>query len=213
MARARASSILRNSTWLSPVTRASAFAARPISRRMAIALVTMIVGRQPKMGGAGEVDGDHQILDDRHASETGAGSGSCAQSRAASARAAQPRDILAGEDHRRGFSAERARDAVDQCRLAGAVGADQPEALAGLDIDADIIERGEAAEAFCQRGDPQQSRALWRRRRSCLALRATAFTKQPDDALGRRHHEHHQHDAEHQHIHFRGNGDGEQLLR
>src|ERR1700719_1453549 len=68
----------------------------------------------------------------------------------------QPRDVLAAEDDGGRLGPERAGNAVDQRGLAGAIRADQAEALAGLDIDADIVERGEAAEALCQCIDPQQ---------------------------------------------------------
>src|ERR1700678_4135598 len=116
----------------------------------------MIVGRQAKMGGAGEVGGDHQILDDRHASkrardlEAARDPAPCAHVRR------QPRDVLSTEDDSRGLGAEGAGNAVDQRGLAGAVGTDQAEAFARLDIDADIVERGETAEALGQPFDPQQ---------------------------------------------------------
>src|SRR5690606_17966228 len=38
-------------------------------------------------------------------------------------------------------------DGVEQCCLAGTVGADQPGDLAGFDADADVIDRGVAAES------------------------------------------------------------------
>src|SRR6185503_5899366 len=58
------------------------------------------------------------------------------------------RDLLAIEHDRAAVVLQCTRDAVDQRRLAGAVRADQPEALAGADLDADLRERGEAAEVL-----------------------------------------------------------------
>src|SRR5271168_3993863 len=116
----------------------------------------MIVRRQAKMRGAGEVGGHHQILDHRHAFE-GARNLEAARNPAPRAHVRrQPRDVLAAKDHGRGLGTEGTGNAVDQRGLAGAVGTDQAEALAGLDIDADIVERGEAAEALGQPLDPQQ---------------------------------------------------------
>src|ERR1700679_3903213 len=114
----------------------------------------MIIGREAEMGGAGEVDGDHQIFDDRHAFE---GTRNLEAARNTAPRAhvrRQPRDVLATEDDGRGLGAEGSGNAVDQRRLARAVGTDQPKTLASLDIDADIIERGEAAEALGEPLDP-----------------------------------------------------------
>src|ERR1700722_5483093 len=98
--------------------------------------VTMIAGREAKMRGAGEIGGDHQIFDHRHASER---TRNLEAARDAAPRPyvrRQPRDILAAEDHGIGFGPEGAGNAVDQRGLAGTVRTDQAEAFAGLDIDA-----------------------------------------------------------------------------
>src|SRR5690349_1526805 len=57
-----------------------------------------------------------------------------------------------------------AADAVHQGRLARAVGADQAESLARLDLEIDVLQRGEAAEALAQPFDVQQ------RGHGCLLL-------------------------------------------
>jgi len=65
-------------------------------------------------------------------------------------------DGLAAEAHRTGLVDERAADAIDQGRLAGAVGADQADALALGDREIDAVERDEAAEALAQTRDLEQ---------------------------------------------------------
>src|SRR5262249_24359031 len=58
-----------------------------------------------------------------------------------------------GEAHAAGLVGERAADAVDQRRFAGAVGADQPDALALGNRQVDAVERDEAAEPLAQTAD------------------------------------------------------------
>src|SRR4249920_115757 len=65
-------------------------------------------------------------------------------------------DDLAVKTHRAGLVGERAADAVDECRLAGAVRTDQADALALGDGKIDAVERDEAAEAFAQTRDFEQ---------------------------------------------------------
>src|SRR6478752_550994 len=65
-------------------------------------------------------------------------------------------DDLAVEPHRAGLVGERAADAVDECRLAGAVRTDQADALALGDGKIDAVERDEAAETFAQTRDFEQ---------------------------------------------------------
>jgi hypothetical protein len=67
-------------------------------------------------------------------------------------------DVLAAEHHAAGLRTQRAGNAIDQRRLARAVRADQAEPLAFPDIDADIVERGEAAKRLGQGSDLQQGR-------------------------------------------------------
>ena len=147
---ARASSILRSSTWLSVVADASALDARPMPARIDIA-----VSRRCAAETSGSVATAKSSATIRFSTTVmllnGRGiwklramprrvrtwAGNCVMS--------SPRNT-----HGAGLGAERAGDAVDQRRLARAVRADQAEPLAGSDIDADIVERGEAAEAFCK---------------------------------------------------------------
>src|SRR6476646_3984363 len=65
-------------------------------------------------------------------------------------------DDLAVETHRAGLVGERAADAVDERRLAGAVWTDQADALALSNGKIDAVERDEAAETFAQTRDFEQ---------------------------------------------------------
>ena len=68
----------------------------------------------------------------------------------------QPRNILASEHHGAHLGAQRAGNAVDQRRLARTVRTNQAEALSRTNIDTDIVQGDEAAEAFGHGVDPQQ---------------------------------------------------------
>src|SRR5262245_48099028 len=57
---------------------------------------------------------------------------------------------LAGEPDAAGLVVQRAGHAVDERALARSVRTNQAEALAGLDIQIDALQRDEAAEAFRQ---------------------------------------------------------------
>ena len=106
----------------------------------------------------GKVERDHEILGNRHAPERPR---NLKTSRNAPARAhmrLQRRDVLVAEQDSARLGAERAGNAVDQRGLARAVRTDQAEPLPRTNVDADIVDRGEAAEAFGQRNDPQQRR-------------------------------------------------------
>src|SRR5205807_4792357 len=80
------------------------------------------------------------------------------------ARDAAPRALVGGEAvdcgaveaHRAALIGERAAHAIDQCRFAGAVGADQADALPGAHREIDAVKRDEAAEPFAQTGDFEQ---------------------------------------------------------
>src|SRR5512133_3716283 len=50
------------------------------------------------------------------------------------------------EYHTAALVLQGAADAVDQCALARAVGADQPKPLARLDFEINVVERDESAE-------------------------------------------------------------------
>src|SRR5262249_18805646 len=68
----------------------------------------------------------------------------------------QPIDRLAVEAHAAALVDERGANAVDQGRLAGAVGTDQAEALTFGDREIDSVERDESAEALAQTGHLDQ---------------------------------------------------------
>ena len=71
-----------------------------------------------------------------------------------------------GEAHAALLVAQGAADAVDQGRLARAVGPDQAEPLARLDLEVDLLQRGEAAEALAEarrRGAARSSLPPWNR--------------------------------------------------
>src|ERR1700674_4119013 len=83
----------------------------------------------------------------------------------------EPRPV---EVHRAGFVVQRAAQAIDQGALARPVGADQAEALAGLDREAYSVERDEAAEALAEILDLEQRRGHYLLlRRSCASTRPT----------------------------------------
>src|SRR5262249_21529620 len=68
----------------------------------------------------------------------------------------QPVKFLAGKTHRALLVAQRAADAIHKCTLAGSIGPDQPEPLAGRDCERNIFKRDEAAEALAQTVDSQK---------------------------------------------------------
>src|ERR1700730_1255640 len=108
-----------------------------------------------------EVERDHEVFGNGHAFER---PWDLEAARNAATRAhmrLQPRDVLVTKHHCSGLGTERAGNAVDQRRLSGTVRADEAEALSRANIDADIVQGGEAAEALCERGDPQQGPRLW----------------------------------------------------
>ena len=61
-------------------------------------------------------------------------------------------DVLAIENHRAAGGLIEAGDAVEERRLARAVGADEGEHLASLDVEADAVHCQKAAEALAQVG-------------------------------------------------------------
>jgi hypothetical protein len=114
--------------------------------------------RQVRAGaGVDRIEQRHaDILGDRHAAEW--------TRQLETARQALPRalmrdhavDLLAVEGDTAGLVLQRAADAVDQCALAGAVRADQAEALAARHRQVDAVEGDETAEAFAELIDVQQ---------------------------------------------------------
>src|SRR5580704_8571142 len=63
---------------------------------------------------------------------------------------------LAVEDHGAGLVVQGAAEAIDQGRLARAVGADQPQPLAARDRQIDAVERDKAAKALAEARDFEQ---------------------------------------------------------
>ncbi len=117
-------------------------------------------------------------------------------------------DVLA--EHRDGAArrGEHAGDQVEGCALAGAVGADQGNDLAGLNVERDVIDGDDAAELFSCIVDLQQhvgggsrprSRRQCQRRIGPLAMRGKRqFRHQPGPHPGRRQlQQHDQQDTEH----------------
>ena len=70
----------------------------------------------------------------------------------------QAGDVGAGHEDGAGVDGHEAADDVQQRRLAGAVGADEPDHLAALGGDADVVERAATAEAD---GDVGATSADW----------------------------------------------------
>src|SRR5207244_7933036 len=87
-----------------------------------------------------------------------------------------PGDAVAREDDAAGFGPVVAGDHVEERRLAGAVGADDPENLAGRHLEAHLGYGGEAAEALRHALEGEDRRGVthaWaRRRRSRAAMPA-----------------------------------------
>ena len=81
----------------------------------------------------------------------------------------EPRDVLAIECDSASSGAEQARDGSQQRRLAGAVGADDGDQLAGIDGDRDVVEHFEAV--VC-RSQPSHAKAAgrWGRVLRCPGL-------------------------------------------
>src|SRR5262249_37924526 len=95
---------------------------------------------------------------DRHAAERPRDLEAARNAAARAHMGLQRRDVLVAEHDGAGLGAERAGNTVDQRGLAGAVRADEAEALARRNLDTDIVKRGETAKAVGERNDPQQRR-------------------------------------------------------
>src|SRR6185295_6461677 len=114
--------------------------------------------------GTSEVEPDHEVLEHRHAPERPRNLEAAGDAAACPQVRRQLGDVLAAEHHAAGLRTQRAGNAVDQRRLARAVRPDQPEPFAFADIDADIVERGEATEGLGQGRNLQQGRVRRSRR-------------------------------------------------
>src|SRR6266478_3560976 len=117
-------------------------------------------GRSGFPGSRREVERDHQVFGNRHAPERPRDLEAARNTTARAHMRLQARDVLVAEHHGAGLGTERAGNTVDQRRLSRAVRADEAEALSRTNVDADIVERGEAAKTLCERCDPQQRRRL-----------------------------------------------------
>src|SRR5688572_17699581 len=91
---------------------------------------------------------DHQVLQHRHAGERARDLEAARDAAARALVGRLARHVGAVEHDRARLVLQRAGDAVHQGGLARAVRPDQAEALALRDVDADVGQRGEAAEAL-----------------------------------------------------------------
>ena len=92
--------------------------------------------------------GHQQVLEHRHAVERPRDLETAGDALARALVGREAGNLLALELDRAAVVAQRARDAVDERRLARAVRPDQAEALARGDGDAHLGQRGEAAEVL-----------------------------------------------------------------
>ena len=103
------------------------------------------------------VDQGHaQIVGDRHAVERARQLEAARDPEPGAFVRLEPVDRRAGEPHHAGLVLQRTADAVDQRALARAIRTDQPDPLARRDIEADVVQRHEAAEALAQVFDLEQ---------------------------------------------------------
>ena len=175
----------------------------PVRARIDIAASRPSAPRRRRQDG-GKIERDHQVFDDRHAPERPRNLEAAGDAAMRAHMWRQLGDVLAAKEHGAGLRAECAGNAVDQRRLARAVRSDQSEALALADIDADIVQRDEAAEGFGNGVDPQQRRPASAVGEVMLPpARIDNAADQTDDAVRRRDDEQHQHGTEHQHVDFR----------
>ena len=105
------------------------------------------------------VDGDAQIVLHRHAGEQPAAFGHDRDAVGHHAVRLRAADRTAVEAHHLGRDAQQPHDRFEQRRLAGAVGADQRDDLAGGDLEIDAVERLEIAIAGDQAMGGEQRRA------------------------------------------------------
>ena len=105
------------------------------------------------------VDRDAEIVFDGHAGEQAPPFGDDRHALRNHAVRLRPADRAALEAHHVGGNAQQAHDRFQQGRLAGAVGADQGDDLAGADLEVYAVERLEVAVAGDQPVGRQQRRA------------------------------------------------------
>src|SRR5689334_11410314 len=103
-------------------------------------------------------------VEDRYAQVLGQGQAAERPRQLEAAGEPKPRALVRGHPvHRRAVEAhatllvvQGAADAVHQGRLAGAVRSDQAEPFARLDLEADVLQRGEAAETLAEALDVEE---------------------------------------------------------
>src|SRR5206468_10254675 len=84
----------------------------------------------------------------------------------------EPVDPLAHEADRAGLGRERARDQVEERRLAGAVRADEPGDGARVDREIDAVDGAQIPECLDESRDLEHDARLWQSTRSRRASRA-----------------------------------------
>src|SRR4029077_5783675 len=99
---------------------------------------------------------DADIVDQVHAGERPRQLEAARQAETGALMRGEAIDGTAVETHGTSFIVQRAADAIDQRALAGAVRADEAEALANRHVERDILQRDEAAEAFAEIVDFEQ---------------------------------------------------------
>jgi hypothetical protein len=100
---------------------------------------------------AGVFERDQEVVEHRHAAERARDLEAARDAEPHALVSGQPRHVPALEHHGAAVAPQRARDAVDHGGLAGAVRADQAQALAMVDMQAHGIQRDEAAEPLAER--------------------------------------------------------------
>src|SRR5689334_4945766 len=127
----------------------------------------------------GVEDGNPKVLGERQAAERPRQLEAARQAQARALVRGQAVDPGAVEPHAALLVAQGAADAVDQGRLARAVGSDQAEPLARLDLEVDLLQRDEAAEALAEALDMEERGHplfLWNRPMMPCGARITKAT-------------------------------------
>src|ERR687895_634442 len=114
------------------------------------ALDRLWVARAAQPREAGAPDGDQQVLEHRHAGEDAAQLEAAPDPGPGDPVGRLAGDVLAAVAGPPGVRPDHARDAVEERRLAGAVGADQRVHLAVLEAHRGAVERGDATEGLGQ---------------------------------------------------------------
>src|SRR5262249_49674043 len=109
---------------------------------------------------AARAAGRDEVVERAHAREHARGLEHAQQSAARELHGPQPRDLLAVEPHAAALRGEEARHQVERRGLARAVRPDEPEDLALLEREVEILDGGDAAEVPGEpRGTQQAHRA------------------------------------------------------